>query len=159
MILQIRSIGKLNHSQAKPWANDYITRLKHYAQIDFIEFPSEEIPKKLTASKKDQILAKEAQSLLTKIPDQSHLVALWDQGKEYDSLAFSNQIRSWQQSGKNKFIFFIGGALGLHPVLLKKVHQKLRLSSFTLAHELALVVFLEQLYRAHTILRNEPYHK
>ncbi len=79
-------------------------------------------------------------------------------GKEFDSRAFAKKIQTFYNAGHKRIVFVMGGAYCLSEDIKKRASLTLSLSSFTLPHELARVVFLEQLYRAHTILKGEKYH-
>jgi len=91
--------------------------------------------------------------------EKSLCVALDERGKQMRSMGFSHWIKTQELSGTKRVAIMIGGANGLSEKLRKSVQECWSLSAFTLQHELALVVLLEQIYRAHTILRGEPYHR
>lgn len=100
------------------------------------------------------IEVKETERVNKRIPERAFLSLLDDEGKSYDSLAFSRFLEERRMSGRD-LCFVVGGAYGLE---LEKTDHKLSLGKMTLPHQLARVVLLEQLYRAHKILAGEPYH-
>ena len=100
----------------------------------------------------------EGASLLARIGDREHVVALDERGKEYTSVELARRVEAWLGGGRDVALV-LGGSDGLAPEVLARAGEKLALSRLTLAHRLARVVLLEQLYRALTIVRGEPYHK
>lgn len=100
----------------------------------------------------------ESEAIAEQLKEQDYVILLDEKGKERDSIEFSKQLSRWQVSGKKRLVFIIGGAYGVSDELKAKSHEKIRLSSLTFNHYMAQAVFLEQLYRAHTILRGIPYH-
>ena len=100
----------------------------------------------------------EGQSLLRAVPSDAVLVALTRDGQAMTSDDFARQLEEWQHRNRD-VAFVIGGAHGLDAAVLDAADQKLSLSAMTLPHEIARLTLLEQLYRACTIIRGEPYHK
>ena len=88
----------------------------------------------------------------------SHIILLDENGKELSSLFFSKFIQHHLNSSKKEIIFIIGGAYGFSDKLLKRANEKISLSKMTFSHQMVRIIFLEQLYRSFTILKNEPYH-
>lgn len=106
-----------------------------------------------------RVLAEEGDRLLAACPAGAHLVALDRVGQTLDSPALAAYIRRQREEGVKDLVFAIGGPLGLAGTVTRRARLVLSLSSLTLTHEMARLVLLEQLYRAETILRGEPYHK
>ena len=106
-----------------------------------------------------QVIAEEGQRLLAAVPPAAHLVALDPAGRGLDSPALAAYIKRRREEGVKDLVFALGGPLGLSRAVLERAQLALSLSPLTLTHEMVRLVLLEQLYRAETILRGEPYHK
>lgn len=154
MSMTVYSIGKMRFAPYRSAANEYLGRLRHYAPIQEIEIKSETSPN----LSEDQIREKESRQILSQIPPSTHLFVLDERGKLFNSVQFS-EILGRLLSQSVDMAFAIGGAFGHHEVLRKRANTLWGLSPLTFPHELARVLVFEQLYRAMTILKNEPYHK
>ncbi len=100
----------------------------------------------------------ETNLVLNKLEKSDYLIILDERGKEYSSEKFAEVINRIMRAGAKRVIFFIGGAYGMDEPLRRRAHLAISLSKMTLSHQIARVAFAEQLYRAFTILNNEPYH-
>ena len=107
----------------------------------------------------DQVMAAEAERLLSRVPDGFEIVAMTREGKGMSSTELSKYLGEHALRSSPGVAFLIGGAHGLGPEVLRKARRRLSLSSMTLPHDLARMVLAEQIYRAGTIQRGEPYHK
>ena len=103
--------------------------------------------------------AQEGQAIVNQLRKSEFNVALDERGRSLTTAALAALLDAWQREGRRDITFIVGGADGLDPGVLVHTQQTLSLSPMTLPHRLAQVVLLEQLYRAHTILRGEKYHK
>ncbi|MBK7857128.1 MAG: 23S rRNA (pseudouridine(1915)-N(3))-methyltransferase RlmH [Archangiaceae bacterium] len=146
MKLKVISVGKDRSGLFAPGVQEYASRLEHYARPTLIE---------LSESKN---LAAEGAATLAKVGDRDVLVALDERGKELSSVELSQWISKQQLQGRD-LAFAIGGDEGLAPAVREKAALVLSLSRMTLPHRLARLVLMEQVYRAFTLLRGEPYHK
>ncbi|MEI8203144.1 MAG: 23S rRNA (pseudouridine(1915)-N(3))-methyltransferase RlmH [Bacteroidota bacterium] len=133
----------------------YSSRLKHYADIEIIETPERKYAKSISET---QIKNIEAELILKKIAKSDYLVLLDENGTQLSSKEFSNQVQKFQLSGFKTIIFLIGGAYGFSDDLYQRANMKIALSKMTFTHQFARLILIEQLYRAFTILKNEPYH-
>ena len=140
-------------------AREYEKRIAAYAQVALIEAPEVRYVKEPAPKARDRILAEEALGIKAKLDARDHVIALDVRGRRLTSEEFAAYIGDHATRGVSNFAFVIGGSLGLDAALLAKANLCLSLSSMTLPHLLARVVLLEQIYRACTILRGEPYHK
>ena len=147
------AVGKIRHAGSRALCDDYLRRARRYAPISI-----REVPESRGHRTPADAQTREAQSLLRAWPDHARAVALTRQGHRLDSVAFANQLGKWREEQRD-VCFLIGGAFGLAGSVIERADVSLSLSALTLPHELARVVLFEQLYRAHTILRGEPYHK
>jgi len=155
MKIKIIAIGKTHKSFLVDGENEYIKRIKKYVAIEKIEIPDLKNAKKLTFN---QIKEKEGKLLLSKIEPHSLIVLLDEKGKEFTSMKFSNWIQDKMNRGYKNIIFLIGGAYGFSDEVYKAANEKIALSKMTFSHQMIRMLFTEQIYRAYTILNNEPYH-
>jgi 23S rRNA (pseudouridine1915-N3)-methyltransferase len=134
-----------------PAVTVYAERLSHYLQFEVLELPSARGDDK--ASK-----AREGDALLAKVGPRDRLVALDEGGRMFNSLDFSRYISRTQNESRD-LVFAVGGDAGLAASVISAAQLVMSLSPLTLPHRLARLVLVEQLYRAMTILKNEPYAK
>lgn len=132
----------------------YEKRLQHYLSFDTMLIPS--LKKK--GQSKEAIMQAEAKEILKKIDSADLLILLDDKGKEFTSPELANQMQKYLNMPGKKMFFLIGGAFGFAPEIYQRANQKISLSKLTFNHQMARLFFLEQLYRAMTILKGEPYH-
>ena len=154
MTTTIQSRGKLKFLPYRNAADEYMARLRHYLTIREIEVKSATSPK-LTEF---QIRETESRQLMANITNATHLFVLDERGKMFDSVSFATKIGQIIDKSQD-FAFAIGGASGHHDCIRQRANTLLAFSPMTFPHELARVMIYEQLYRAMTILKNEPYHK
>ncbi|MBI5047619.1 MAG: 23S rRNA (pseudouridine(1915)-N(3))-methyltransferase RlmH [Deltaproteobacteria bacterium] len=153
MKLVLISIGRIKKDYIKTGTREYLTRIQRYSPIEVVEV-KEETGANIPIAK---VLEKEAQGILKSIKQGDFVIALADKGKHYSSNKFAEFINELSAAGKRRICFIIGGAYGLHQKVLEGADLVVALSPMTFPHELARLVLLEQIYRAFTILRNEPY--
>jgi 23S rRNA (pseudouridine1915-N3)-methyltransferase len=151
--LRILAVGRDRSGLYAPAIEEYAGRLKRYARFELVE-----VPEARTLAGTPRAREEEGEALLAKISPREQVVALDERGDELTSAGLAEHVRRWQARGQDVTLV-IGGADGLAPGVLARAGEKLALSRFTLAHRLARLVLVEQLYRAFTILRGEPYHK
>ncbi|PLX90591.1 MAG: 50S rRNA methyltransferase [Desulfuromonas sp.] len=155
MKLHLLCVGKLS----EPWLRDgcqmYVSRLQHYLPLRITE-----LKECKTGSKPDlsRITTMEGDSLLQKVGPDGLLVALDGGGKQLDSPGLANLLEQQMLSGVSEMTFVIGGPYGLSDAVRLRADRLLSLSAMTFTHQMARLILLEQLYRAGTILRREPYH-
>ncbi len=159
MKITIICVGKIKEKYWNMAIDEYSKRLSRYVKLEITEVPDEATPDKASAEEEEKIRQKEAERIISKIPERSHVISMEINGKEYDSVGLSKHIDSLGISGKSHIVFIIGGSLGLHSEVSKKAHEKLSFSRLTFPHQLIRVILLEQIYRAYRIMNNEPYHK
>ncbi|WP_326491735.1 23S rRNA (pseudouridine(1915)-N(3))-methyltransferase RlmH [Myxococcus stipitatus] len=154
MKVRLLSIGKDRSGLYEPAVQEYARRLTHYTRFELVEL-SEASGRKL---KPGDAKAAEADAILDKRKPQDLLVALDERGALLDSVELSRYVAK-AQTGAKDLLFVIGGDEGLDTRVRDAANLTLSLSKMTLPHRLARVVLVEQLYRAFTILKGEPYHK
>jgi 23S rRNA (pseudouridine1915-N3)-methyltransferase len=153
MKLRVLAVGRDRSGLYAPAAAEYAARLGRYVRFELVELPEARKHAGTPRAKEE-----EGASLLARIDPREHVVALDERGKEYTSVELARRVEAWLGAGRD-LALVIGGSDGLSPEVLERAGEKVALSRLTLAHRLARVVLLEQLYRAMTILRGEPYHK
>lgn len=139
MRYHVVAVGRLRNAGLRATCDEYLKRLRRYAKVEEREV-------------KDEARLPEA------IPGEARLVALSRRGETWSSTELARRTSGWDQDGRD-VAFAIGGAAGLPAVLLRRAERVWSLSPLTFPHELARVILLEQLYRAFTIRRGEPYHR
>ncbi|MFC1639598.1 23S rRNA (pseudouridine(1915)-N(3))-methyltransferase RlmH [Gemmatimonadota bacterium] len=154
MVFYLVTVGRLKDGAIRDACLDYFTRVQRYVKLELVEVRDGGRRDNRAALAREE----EGRALLKAIPASAQVVALTRVGKAETSLQFAGRLREWRDRGLD-VAFVIGGAHGLDEELLKRANHRLSLSSWTLPHELARLTLLEQLYRACTILRGEPYHK
>ncbi|MFD2561983.1 23S rRNA (pseudouridine(1915)-N(3))-methyltransferase RlmH [Aquimarina rubra] len=155
MTIKLIAIGKTDHKQLESLIAEYIKRLGFYVKFDFEIIPDIKNAKNLSeAQQKD----KEGKLILNKITTSDVVILLDENGKQYDSVGFSELLQKHMNSGIKQLIFVIGGPYGFSQEVYHRANGKLSLSKMTFSHQMIRLFFIEQLYRGFTILRNEPYH-
>jgi len=148
-------IGKTTDKCLLELIQKYQNRIKKFITFEIEEIPALKNVKNLSV---EQIKDKEASLFLKKIEENSFVILLDEKGKIFTSKDFASFLQKKMNIGFKNIYFFIGGAYGFSSELYQKADLKLSLSSMTFSHQLIRVIFLEQLYRAFTILNNHPYH-
>ncbi len=156
MKLHVIAVGRLKEKHFRKAADVYFERLSHY-----IKSAETEVREARKNERRDTApaIAAEADNLLSAVPKNAVIVALDERGKQMSSQELAEFIDHQMVYGRQDVCFLIGGALGLDPKIRKRADKVIALSRMTLPHEMARMVLAEQLYRAMTILRGEPYHK
>ncbi len=154
MKVKLICIGKTGKDFLVAGENEYINRLKHYVQLERIEIPDIKNAKKLTFQ---QVKDAEGKEILTKAGNDK-IYLLDERGKTFSSVSFSQFIQQQFNLGGKAIVFVIGGAYGFSDDVYAKASGKISLSTMTFSHQMIRMIFFEQLYRAMTILNNEPYH-
>ena len=140
----------------EPAITEYETRARRYWPLEVIEVKEERARRGVDD---DAVREAEAVRLLKRVPKGAELVALTRRGDAWSSERLSRHIQRSAVDASPGIAFLIGGALGLGDTVLREADRRMRLSTFTLPHDIARLLLLEQLYRAGTIARGEPYHK
>ena len=153
MKIKCIAIGKTKSQDFLNLIKSYLSKINHYINFEFIILNEIKSIKNKSIQKN-----KEAEAILKNIKADSHIILLDENGKELSSVFFSKFIQHHLNSSKKEIIFIIGGAYGFSDKLLKRANEKISLSKMTFSHQMVRIIFLEQLYRSFTILKNEPYH-
>ncbi len=155
MRIKLLVVGAPRNKHLRALADDYVQRLVHYTKIEVVYIKEARQPSLPSA----RAAATEGQQLMRRLADEDYVVALDAGGRMLSSPELAQFLAARTNAGIRTVVFIIGGPTGLTPELKGRADLLLSLSSMTFPHELCLVLLLEQLYRAWTILRGEPYHK
>ena len=155
MKILLLAIGKTDEDYLITGIKKYVVRLGHYASFEMKESP--DIRNRKTLSE-DQQKKAESFLLLQQLQPGDQVVLLDENGKQYSSVAFAENLEKQMASGAKRIVFVIGGPYGFAQEVYDKADAKLSLSPMTFSHQMVRLVFVEQLYRAFTILKGEPYH-
>lgn len=155
MTIKLLGIGKTDDPALQNLTEMYIKRLGFYNRFAFELIPDIKNSKNLDENQQKQ---KEGELLLNKVVASDFVVLLDENGKQYSSEAFSEFIQKRLNSGLKQLVFIVGGPYGFSEDVYKRANAKLSLSKMTFSHQMVRLFFVEQLYRAFTILKNEPYH-
>lgn len=152
------AVGKLKEKYLRDGCNEYIKRLGAFSKINVIEVDEEKVGDNPSDAQIKNVIEKEGQRIIKKIPKSSAVITLCIEGKEYSSPDFSKLIESISMNNSS-ICFIIGGSFGLSDEVKKMSIAKLSFGKMTLPHQLARMVLLEQIYRAFSISNNSKYHK
>lgn len=155
MKISLLTVGKTNYSFVAEGCDLYFNRLKHYCKFEFV--PLEDV-KKAGKLSPDQLKIKEGEKILSKLNSSDFLVLLDEKGKAFDSMQFAQWIEQKQIQSTAHIVFVVGGAFGFSSDVYERANAKLQLSKMTFSHQIIRAIFAEQLYRAFTIIKGEPYH-
>ena len=148
-------VGKTVNKHFVELIDEYAGRVKHYIGFDIITIPELKNTKSLSA---DQQKQQEGELILKQMQAGDHVVLLDEHGKEFRSVEFSSYMEQKMQMVNKRLVFVIGGPYGFSPDVYGKANEKISLSKMTFSHQMVRLIFVEQLYRAMTIIRGEPYH-
>jgi len=148
------AVGSVKKSSIAEASADYLKRIKRYAPVDIVEVKDEGASLKMP---REDVLRKEGQRILSALGQGGYTVVLADTGSSMTSAAFSKFIEGLMNQGRKNVSFVVGGAYGLHKDVYGTADLVLSLSAMTLPHDLARLFLYEQVYRAFTIMRGEPY--
>lgn len=155
MNITLLTVGKTD----VPWVRDslalYAARLSHYTHFAISEIPQ---LKNVSALSREQIKEKEAALLLGKLRPTDEVWLLDERGKQYGSVEFASFLEGRMSRGRGDLVFVVGGAYGFAQEVYDRAAGCISLSKMTFSHQMVRTIFAEQLYRAFTIIRGEPYH-
>ncbi|NCT09264.1 MAG: 23S rRNA (pseudouridine(1915)-N(3))-methyltransferase RlmH [Flavobacteriia bacterium] len=155
MKIKLLAIGKTDSKPLQLLMDEYQQRLKHYIKFEFEMIPDIKNAKNLSESQQKE---KEGELILSKLQPTDELLLLDENGNQFSSLEFSSYLQKKMNAGVKQFVLVIGGPYGFSEAVYAKSLGKISLSKMTFSHQMIRVFVIEQLYRAFTILKNEPYH-
>ena len=149
------TVGKTDKDWVREGMEIYISRLKHYIPFSVVEIPE---LKNVSALTKEQIKTREGELILKNIRPTDDLILLDERGKEYTSVELARNIQDKISYIGKDMVYVIGGAYGFSDAVYSRANSKISLSRMTFSHQMVRAIFIEQLYRAFTIMKGEPYH-
>lgn len=155
MKIALVQVGKTSVKTFADIIEEYANRLKHYISLEIITIKD---LKDLKSSSEDQIRKKEGDIILSIFQEGDYVVLLDEHGKEYRSIEFASWMDKRFMSSPRRLVFVIGGPYGFSKDVYKSANEMLSLSKMTFSHQMVRMIFMEQLYRAMTILKGESYH-
>lgn len=155
MKITLLTVGKTDVAWVREGLELYVSRLKHYIQFSLNEIPE---LKNAASLSRDQIRDREGELILGALRPSDEVVLLDEHGRQYRSVEFARFLGDRMNRGGKDLVFVIGGAYGFAQKVYDRAASRLSLSAMTFSHQMVRTIFAEQLYRAFTILRGEPYH-
>jgi len=155
MQIRLIAVGKTDHAAIQTLLEEYTKRLGFYVKFEMEIIPDLKNSKNLSETSQKE---KEGELILKKMQISDEVILLDEQGKQYSSMDFSDFLQKKMNAGLRQLVFVIGGPYGFSEQIYQRANGKISLSKMTFSHQMVRVFFVEQLYRAFTILKNEPYH-
>jgi 23S rRNA (pseudouridine1915-N3)-methyltransferase len=155
MKVKLIVVGKTKKSFLTEGEKEYQKRLRRYLDVELIELADVKNAKKRS---EEEIKREESKAILSKITTSDYVELLDEQGKQYTSVKFAKHLEHHFVRGGQTLVFVVGGPYGFHEDVYQRANDKLSLSKLTFSHQMVRLFFIEQLYRAMTILKGEPYH-
>lgn len=155
MTIKLLAIGKTDSKSLLQLISEYENRLKHYIKFELEIIPDIKNAKNLSETQQKE---KEGEAILKKLSPTDTLILLDENGKQYSSIDFSHFLQKKMNTGTKQLALIIGGPYGFSDAVYEKAEGKISLSKMTFPHQMVRLFVVEQIYRAFTILRNEPYH-
>jgi 23S rRNA (pseudouridine1915-N3)-methyltransferase len=154
--ISIIATGKTNSVWIKSGIEEYAKRMSRYGRFAFVETPN--LKSKFAKADAKRVMKEEAVYQEKQLEGVDYLILLDEHGKVYDSMGFAKHLEKLQVRGLKHVAFLIGGPYGFDPSIRAKAKETWALGPLTFPHQLIRIFAVEQIYRAHTILKGEPYH-
>ena len=155
MKITLLTVGKTDKDWVKAGLDIYVSRLKHYIPFSVVEIPE---LKNVSALSKDQIKTREGELILKNVRPTDDVILIDERGKQYTSVELARVLQDKISYIGKDIVFVIGGAYGFSDAVYGRADSKISLSKMTFSHQMVRAIFAEQIYRAFTIMRGEPYH-
>lgn len=155
MKITLLTVGKTDKDWVRQGMDIYVSRLKHYIPFSVVEIPE---LRNVSALTKDQIKTREGELILKNIRPTDDVILLDERGKEYTSAELAKVIQDKMSYTGKDMVYVIGGAYGFSEAVYQRANSKISLSRMTFSHQMVRAIFVEQIYRAFTIMKGEPYH-
>ncbi len=155
MTIKLIVVGKTDAKYLQEGIAVYEQRLQHYVRFELVVIPA---LKEQRGASPVEVKEREAQLILKQLEKADRIVLLDEHGSRHTSVSFSQYIQKQLNAGVRTLAFVVGGAFGFAPGIYAAAHDKISLSDMTFNHQMVRLFFVEQLYRAFTILHHEPYH-
>ena len=155
MKITLLTVGKTDVKWVREGLELYASRLAHYVNFEIQEIPE---LKNVSSLSKDMIKEREGELILKFLKPGAVLILLDERGREYRSVEFSRELQDRMSKDSRDIVFAVGGAYGFSEEVYSRSESSISLSKMTFSHQMVRTIFAEQLYRAFTIMRGEPYH-
>lgn len=155
MNIDLIVVGKTDSPQVASLIEMYAKRLSHYCRFSVITLADVKNTRNMAPSRQKQM---EGEAILRDIADGDYLVLMDERGRQFTSLEYAEWLQKRMVSGLKRLVIVIGGPYGFSDDVYRRANEKISLSKMTFSHQIVRAIFAEQLYRAFTILNNEPYH-
>ncbi|MFS4457124.1 23S rRNA (pseudouridine(1915)-N(3))-methyltransferase RlmH [Maribacter sp. 2304DJ31-5] len=155
MTIKLLAVGKTDHKALQALISIYEKRLSHYIKFELEVIPDVKNVKNLS---EEQQKIREGELVLKKLGPMDSLILFDEKGKQYSSVEFATFLQKKMNSGIKRLVFLIGGPYGFSEAIYNTAEGKISLSPMTFSHQMVRLFITEQIYRAFTILKNEPYH-
>ncbi len=155
MNIELIVVGKTDMKEVEALVAMYTKRLNHYVKFAITTLADVRNTKNLSAAEQKRM---EGEAILRLVTDSDHLMLLDEHGLELRSIEFADLLQKRMSAGTKRLVFVIGGPYGFSDAVYQRANSKLSLSKMTFSHQIVRAIFTEQLCRAFTILKNEPYH-
>lgn len=155
MKISLITVGKTDVKWVKEGLEEYISRLSRYVPFSLIEIPQMKVAPSMPQEKVKEI---EGEAVLKRIKPSDEVILLDERGKMFSSQEFASLLEGRMAHGSRDMVFVIGGAFGFSEKVYERASSLMSLSKMTFTHQMVRTIFAEQLYRAFTIIRGEPYH-
>ena len=155
MRITLLTVGKTDKDWVRQGLDIYTSRLKHYIPFSIVEIPE---LKNVSSMSREQIKVREGELILKNIKPGDDMILLDERGRTYSSLEFAKLLQDKISYAGKDIVFVIGGAYGCSQAVYDRAGSKISLSRMTFSHQMVRTIFAEQIYRAFTIMRGEPYH-
>ena len=155
MKITLLTVGKTTNANLVSLQDEYQNRLKFYIPFEMVVIPELKNTKNLSIAEQQE---KEADLILKQLETSDEVVLLDDKGKQFTSMGFSEYISKKMLASHKRMVFVVGGPYGFSERVYNRANGKVSLSAMTFSHQMIRLIFVEQLYRAMTILKEEPYH-
>jgi 23S rRNA (pseudouridine1915-N3)-methyltransferase len=146
--IKLIAVGKTRHSFVKDGIEEYVRKLAHYVKLEYLELPD-------SGASNAEV---EGKKILSKLNPEDQVALLDERGMEMSSVEFSKFLQKKMNAGTKCLALVIGGPFGFSEEVIQRASMKISFSKMTFNHEMIRMFALEQLYRAHTIIKGEPYH-
>ncbi len=155
MNIELIVVGKTDSANIDSLVMTYAKRVNFYCKFSITTLPDIKNTKNLSVKQQQSA---EGEAIMRQLQDSDYVVLLDERGNEYSSLEFASWLQKRMNSGIKRLVLIIGGPYGFSPEVYARANGKLSLSRMTFSHQIIRAIFAEQIYRAFTILNNEPYH-
>lgn len=155
MQIELIVIGKTDSKEISTLIEMYLKRVNFYCKFTLNILPDVKSTRKLTAAQQSAL---EGEAILRQLTEGDYVALLDEHGEEFRSMEYAAWVQKRMNSGVKRLVFVIGGPYGFSEEVYRRANTKISLSKMTFSHQIVRTIFMEQLYRAFTILNNEPYH-